>query len=54
VTIEDILELVIADEIYDEADFDQKNNLNVNFVGEDKEIKKNPFFNPKDGLKDLE
>lgn len=32
VTIEDILELIIADEIYDEADFDQKNNLNINFV----------------------
>ena len=62
VTIEDILELIIADEIYDEADFDQKNNLNINYVNvpihseQDPEvqIKNNPFKNPRNGLKDFE
>jgi len=32
VTIEDILEEIICDEIYDEADYDEKNNLNINYV----------------------
>lgn len=41
VTIEDVIELIIADEIYDEADFDAQFDNNVNLYHPEEKIDNN-------------